>query len=245
MIKSIFSRYERKYLLSTNQKNEIISYLKNYLVEDPYSLSNEHYTIFSIYFDTSDFSIIRNSIQKPVYKDKLRLRSYKAPLDDLDLVFLEVKKKFEGRVNKRRVVMTYKDAKNYIDHYIIPKFDNYMDNQIMNEIDYLRKTNQLEPKTFIRYDRIALMDLNDELRVTFDNNVQFRDHDISLDIPIGYPVLNDQNTWLMEIKSEDNFPLWLVTKLSEFKLYSQSFSKYANAYKKHLTGDIEDDPVLY
>jgi hypothetical protein len=244
MQKSIFSRYERKYLISKTQKDEIITFLKSYLIDDPYSIGGASYTIYSLYFDTSDYTVIRNSIQKPVYKDKLRLRSYKSPLDDHDLVFFEMKKKYEGKVNKRRVNLTYLDAMNYIEHRIIPTFENYLDQQIMNEIDYFVKTYDLKPGAFIKYDRVALMSTDDRLRITFDNNIVFRNQHLTLNDTSGTQAIDDMDLYLMEVKSEDNFPLWLAKKLSDYQLYSQSFSKYGKAYEKHLTGGNYDDPIL-
>jgi hypothetical protein len=245
MQKSTFSRYERKYIISTKQKDEIISHFDKYLINDPFSMNGSNYTIYNIYFDTPDYSVIRNSIQKPIYKDKLRLRSYKSPLEDTDLVFLEVKKKYEGRVNKRRVVLKYSDALNYIENGVLPLFTNYLEKQIMNEIDYFVKTYDLKPGSFIRYDRIALMTPDDHLRITFDHNIFFRNVDLHINDTKGFPVLSEPDIWLMEVKSEDNFPLWLVKILSEYQLYSQSFSKYGKAYQKHLLGGSTDDPILY
>jgi hypothetical protein len=243
--KSIFSRYERKYLINTEQKEEITSLLKNYMIDDPFSNNGEFYTIYNVYFDTPDYSVIRNSVAKPVYKSKIRLRSYKAPLDDFDQVFFEIKTKYEGRVGKRRVIMTYKDAMNYIKSGEKPKFDQYLDNQIMSEIDYNFKANQLNPGTFIRYDRIALMTKDEQLRVTFDHNIFFRNIDVQMNNINGDPILSEPNHWLMEVKSEDNFPLWLASILSKYELYSRGFSKYGKAYQKHLLGGINDDPILY
>jgi SPX domain protein involved in polyphosphate accumulation len=245
MQKCIFSRYERKYLVTTEQKDEIVSYLKNYMIDDPFSRSGSHYTIYNVYFDTPDYSVIRQSVLKPIYKSKLRLRSYKAPLDDCDQVFLEIKTKFEGRVNKRRVVMTYKVAMDYIEKGIKPQFTHYLDNQIMNEIDYHVKIYELKPGSFISYERTALMTPDDQLRVTFDHNILFRNDDVHMNNISGHPILSDANQWLMEVKSEDNFPLWLAKKLSQYELFSQGFSKYGKAYQMHLLGGFNDEPILY
>lgn len=245
MPKPIFNRYERKYIITSAQKDELISYFKSYLIDDPYSMSGNHYTIYNIYFDTPDFSIIRNSIQKPVYKDKLRLRSYKSPLNDEDMVFLEIKKKHEGRINKRRIVLSYKQAIDYLEHGLRPTFDNYIDQQIFNEIDYFIKIHRAKPGAFIKYDRIALMSPNDQLRVTFDHHIIFRNKDVHLNETKGLSVLSEKDLWLMEVKSEDNFPFWLARKLSDFELYSQSFSKYGKAYQKYLLGGTNDDYILY
>ncbi|MDO9630175.1 MAG: polyphosphate polymerase domain-containing protein [Acholeplasmataceae bacterium] len=245
MIKPIFNRYERKYIITTKQKNELISFISEHLISDPYSEDGKAYTIYNIYYDTNDFSIIRNSIQKPTFKDKLRLRTYTYPLLDDDLVFLEIKKKFEGRINKRRVTMTYKVAKDYMESGVKPTFEAYIDNQIMNEIDYFIKIHKAKPGAYIRYDRIAYMSKTDELRITFDHQILFRNQNISFNSNDGNPILSSKDLYLMEVKSEDNFPLWLARKLSEFELYSQSFSKYGKAYQHYLLGGTTDDYILY
>lgn len=245
MQNTIFNRYERKYLLTKKQKDELYAFFKNYLTEDPYSNDGAHYTIYNVYFDTPDFSIIRNSIQKPVYKEKLRLRSYQTPLKPEDLVFLEIKKKHRGKINKRRVTLTYKQAIDFIEHKKMPVVSTYMDQQIINEVSYFIDIHQAKPGAFIKYDRIALMSPDDQLRVTFDHNILFRNQEITLNNAQGEQVLSNQDYWLMEVKSEDNFPFWLARKLSEYQLYSQSFSKYGKAYQKYLVGGAADDYILY
>lgn len=245
MQKPIFNRYERKYILTSKQKDEMIEFLKQYLIEDPYSLNGSKYAIFNIYFDTPDYAIIRNSIMKPKYKDKLRLRSYTKNLSNEEKVFLEIKKKYDGFINKRRVVLKYGDAIRYIEQGILPELESYLDQQIMQEIDYFIHIHQAKPGAYIHYDRIALMSPDEELRITFDSNITFRTNNITLESTEGTSVLQDKDSWLMEIKSENNFPFWLARKLSELQLYSQSFSKYGVGYQNYITGGTHVDYILY
>jgi SPX domain protein involved in polyphosphate accumulation len=245
MIKPIFNRYERKYIVTSEQKNELIQFFKDYLIFDPYSIDGKSYTIYSVYFDTQDFGVIRNSISKPKFKDKLRMRSYTCPVKPQDMIFLEIKKKFDGRVNKRRINLTYEQAQFYLERGIKPTFDDYMDNQILNEIDYFIHVHRARPGAFISYERVAMMSTQDELRLTFDHNILFRNKNVDLMHKGGISLLEDESKWLMEVKSNDNFPLWLARKLSEYELYSQSFSKYGKAYKQYLVGGNEDDHILY
>ncbi|MDI6453617.1 polyphosphate polymerase domain-containing protein [Peloplasma aerotolerans] len=245
MNRPIFNRYERKYIITAKQKDELIEFLNEYLIEDPYSTDGKAYTVYNIYFDTHDFSIIRNSIAKPRYKDKLRLRSYKFPLNPEDPVFLEIKKKYEGKINKRRITMRYDQALDYLEKKIMPTFDNFRDNQIMKEIDYFINIHNAYPGAFIKYDRIAMMSPTDELRVTFDYNIKFRNQKVDFTNDYGNLILSNRDSWLMEVKTEDNFPFWLARKLSEYQLYSQSFSKYGRAYQQYLLGGTNDDYILY
>ncbi len=240
----IFNRYERKYLINQSLMLELITFFNQKLIFDPYSIDGKHYTIYNLYFDTHDHSIIRNSIQKPKYKEKLRLRTYQDTLSSDSPVFLEIKKKYEGRVNKRRVNLNYEQAQHYLTHHEIPQFSTQVENQMMQEIDYFIKIHHATPGAYIRYDRIALLSPDDDLRITFDFNIIFRQKNVTLESHDGKPILPTPDSVIMEIKSDQNFPLWIVNKLSELKLYSQSFSKYGKAYEYYLGGNTDDD-ILY
>lgn len=245
MQNTIFNRYERKYILTKPQRDDMIEFLKNHLDFDPYSNNGKGYRVLNIYYDTHDYSIIRNSLAKPAYKEKLRLRSYQINPKPEDPVFLEIKKKFEGRINKRRLDMTYQNTLNYLHSNQVPNLKDYSSQQIFSEIDYFIKIHQAKPGAFISYQRVAFDSKNQDLRVTFDNQMLFRTKDISLDKDGGLPILLDASYSLMEVKSQDNFPYWLASKLSEYELYSQSFSKYGTAYRQLLIGGITDDYILY
>ncbi|MDY0074996.1 MAG: polyphosphate polymerase domain-containing protein [Acholeplasmataceae bacterium] len=243
MKQPIFNRYERKYLINETTMQICIDYFKNYLSFDPYSLGGKHYTIYNLYFDTTDFSIIRSSIQKPRYKEKLRLRTYDNPVEKHSTVYLEIKKKYLRRVNKRRVTLSYEDALNYLDNKVFPTFDNYHDQQMMKEIDYFIHVHQAKPGAYIKYDRIALISASDDIRITFDFNIQYRTTSLNLDDQSGQSILPHKDSVIMEIKSDQNFPFWIVDKLSELKIYSQSFSKYGKAYEYYIGGITDDDTL--
>ena len=245
MIKPIFNRYERKYIITAKQKDDMVEFMKDHLVFDDYSTDNTPYHIYNIYFDTHDFSIIRNSIAKPTYKEKLRLRSYTFPIQHEDIVFLEIKKKFEGRINKRRLFMTYEQVLDYLNHQKKPVFANYIDQQVFLEIDYFLSLHKAKPGAFISYKRIAMISEQDDLRVTFDYDMKFRNDNVNFESDDGHQIIQSNDYFLMEVKSSINFPFWLARKLSEFQLYSQSFSKYGKAYQQYLQGGTNDDYILY
>jgi hypothetical protein len=115
---------------------------------------------------------------------------------------------------------------------------------MMQEIDYFIKIHHATPGAYIRYDRIALLSPDDDLRITFDFNIIYRQKNVTLESHDGKPILPTTDSVIMEIKSDQNFPLWIVNKLSELKLYSQSFSKYGKAYEYYLGGNTDDD-ILY
>lgn len=210
--------------MSENQFNQLIKKISINLKEDKYF----KYNISSIYFDTDDYDLIRKSLEKPIYKEKIRVRSY-GKINEKDNVFFEIKKKYKGMTNKRRIIISYKDFLNYINDN-----KNFEQNQISKEIDYIIRYYKLHPKVYISYDRISyICKDNNNLRITFDTNLKYRLNDLSLKNN-NAEVFDNKNFYIMEIKTLDSIPLWLVNVLSELKIYPTSFSKYGNIYKKYI-----------
>lgn len=223
---TVFQRYEKKYLLSEPQHQALMQQLNAYMNTDRYGL----HTIGNLYFDTDRYDIIRSSIEKPLYKEKLRLRCYGVPKPD-SLVFLELKKKFKGVVYKRRAEMTLTQAQRYLQSGEKPAGEN----QILSEIDWFLRCYQPSPKVYIAYDRLALFGKDDpELRITFDQNIRFRETALDLSKgPWGRQLL-EPGQRLMEIKIPGAMPVWLSQMLSELEIFPTSFSKYGNCYKDYL-----------
>ncbi len=218
-----FKRYEIKYVLSSVQKEAVIEAMNPYMKLDKYGRT----IIRNIYFDTDNFRLIRRSIEKPLYKEKLRVRSYSLATPDSG-VFLELKKKYKSVVYKRRLVLPEGE--------IMAAFENGtslpVKSQIGDEIEYFREYyGNLKPKVFLSYAREAYYSLDSsDFRITFDDNIFYRRNDISLcSPPDGKAILNDGFV-LMEIKTSGAIPLWLTKTLTENKIFKTSFSKYGNAY---------------
>lgn len=230
---SSFKRYELKYIITSEQMHKILEQCNTNIVKDSYY----HSTICNIYFDTCNNRLIRKSIEKPVYKEKMRIRSYGIPSEDSN-VFLEIKKKYQGIVYKRRSVLKYQDYRNNTIS---------CDTQINKEISYMFSFyNDLYPKMFLSYERLSYMGAdNTNLRITFDNNIIYRTFDLELDKGIYGNKLLDDNTYIMEIKCNSAFPLWLVKILSKEKIYKTSFSKYGMAYKEmNLNGGVQNGKYI-
>ncbi len=223
-IQTTFKRYELKYILESWQKDIVLDEMKKYMKLDNFGRT----TIRNIYFDTDDYRLIRHSIEKPKYKEKLRIRSYKQ-VNEYENVFVELKKKYDGIVYKRRVVLPEKDVMNAF--YINKPLP--INSQIGNEIQYFREYyKNLKPKVFLHYDREAYFSLDgSDFRITFDENIQSRKYDISLQSELGGEYILDKNKTLMEVKTSEAIPLWLVRIFSELNLYKTSYSKYGAAYK--------------
>lgn len=221
---NIFERREIKYLITKEQREKICRSMSKYMTGDKYGKS----TICNIYFDMPDYYLIRHSMEKPVYKEKLRMRSYGIVSSD-DTVFVELKKKYKSVVYKRRISMTEKEAMQYL------CLGNTLQNpsQISREIDYFCSFYKgIHPAMFISYDREAYYAADDDsFRVTFDENILWRDYDFSLTSGIyGEPILLPGQS-LMEIKTVSSIPLWMSSILTENHIYKTSFSKYGYAYE--------------
>lgn len=181
--------------------------------------------------------MIRNSIEKPVYKEKLRLRSYGTVAME-DKVFLEIKKKYKGMVNKRRTVLRLSEACQLVSGGEMPVYQSYMNAQVLREIQYMlhRMDMELRPALFLAYERVAMFGKEDkELRITFDRNITTRRYDVGLHYGIYGERLLPEDEWIMEIKVSQTMPLWLTRLLSECRVYPVSFSKYGTEYQYYLS----------
>lgn len=237
-----FKRKEIKFLLTMQQYNALLKVLEEYMIPDEYCKNGNEYGIYNIYYDTPDSFLIRESLSKPYYKEKLRLRSYCSPAAPDDRVFLEIKKKIGGIVTKRRVTMTLAEAELYISKGIRPHSDKYITNQVLDELDVFMNNYSVLPAQYISYQRTAFFGTNDkDFRLTFDRALTDRRHDLSLakDCYGRQIIRPDQR--LMEIKVTDSIPFWLSEQLSELGIYKTSFSKYGKAYQHHVLDTINNE----
>lgn len=166
-----FSRFEKKYLLTRDQYDGLREALDSCMREDIYG----RYTTCNIYYDTEDDLLIRRSMQKPSYKEKLRLRSYGTPEIDT-IVYLEIKKKCQGIVSKRRIPLQLREAYDFTDRGIVPgHLKSRVEEQICEEIRFFLEKYPLQRKLYLAYDRLALSGVEDpEFRVTFDTAIRSR-----------------------------------------------------------------------
>ncbi len=225
----VFERIEKKYLLSPEQYAALQRTLADHMKTDVYGL----HTISNLYYDTEDYALIRESLEKPVYKEKLRMRCY-GGVTVSSPVFVEIKKKFQGVVYKRRVSMKLGEAEVFLSGGMMraPK------EQIHREIAYFLQAHPVSPKVYLAYDRIAMFDpLGSALRVTFDRDIRFRTDHLSLtEDSAGTPILPGGDV-LMEVKISGAMPVWLSKALSELSIFPVSFSKYGRCYQEYIMKD--------
>lgn len=230
---SVFQRYEIKYILKRDQKARIVAAMMPYMAPDQYGRT----TIRNVYFDTPNYRLIRHSMEKPVYKEKLRIRSYQQARPGSQ-VFVELKKKYKDIVYKRRLSLPEQDAVDWMAGSQPPSEDS----QIRREIDYfLRYYGALRPTVFLSYERQAWYCRDGgDFRVTFDDNILCRRTDLSLESSVGGAPILDEGLVLMEIKCSGGIPLWMTALLREEKLYKTSFSKYGTAYQTLIYPEIKE-----
>ena len=207
----VFRRIEKKYIVDEPTYEKLIKKLDGHFVKDRYYKS----TICNIYYDTPSHQLVRNSIEKPVYKEKLRVRSYGVPNDE-DMVFVELKKKYKGVVYKRRIEMTLAQTRDFFAGKDVPH-DNP---QIENELKYFLKFYEgIAPAMYLSYDRLAYCGAED-------------------------PSLRPAGMRVMEIKIPNAMPLWLSAILDELEIYPASFSKYGTAYLNEFSEKIHKGKVI-
>lgn len=228
---TVFKRYELKYMLTQEQREKVLRGMEPYMALDKYG----HSTIRNIYFDTDNYRLVRHSIEKPAYKEKLRIRSY-SKADPDSTVFVELKKKYKYVVYKRRISLPEEEAMDWVcgvNHC-------HKDTQISEEIDYfIDYYGTLRPAVFISYEREAFYSKDgSDFRVTMDDTILCRENDLSLESEVyGIPLLPEGMT-LMEIKCSGGIPLWMTHVLSEEHIYKTSFSKYGTAYQKMIFPEL-------
>lgn len=228
---SIFKRYEKKYILTALQKQKLLEIAKPYITEDKYF----HSTICSIYYDTPSRLLVRNSIEKPIYKEKLRLRSYGVPSAD-DKVFVELKKKYCGVVYKRRTAMTISEAELFLSKKLLPK--TQIERELMWVLNYYKS---IEPAMFVSYERDSYCGIQDKsLRITFDSKPLVREEKLRLTDGIWGEKILDDGLYIMEVKTPSAIPLWLADGLDRLRIFPRSFSKYGTGYINSL--NRKDDP---
>ena len=224
---TIFKRYEKKYLLDKEKYELLTERLLEYMNYDEHCLNGKDYTIYNIYYDTKDNNIIEHSLSKPYYKEK--------PIKTKDdKVFLEIKKKINGIISKRRVVLTLEQVNKLLEFGERPKLDDYMSNQVLDEIEYFLSRNKINPAVAIHYKRTAFFGKEDkDFRVTFDNHIMTRRYNLNLTAEDYGEDLLKEGERLMEVKILGAMPMWLSEILSDLSIFPIGFSKYGNEYRKY------------
>ncbi len=233
MAQNTFCRREKKLIIDASLAPVLQEELLAHMIPDKHNKNGEPYTICNLYFDDDADSIIRHSISKPDFKEKMRLRSYGTPDRD-SKVFLEIKKKSCRVGTKRRVTMKLWQAKEYLQYGKYPEDASPLEQQILREMDYYRATYPVYPKVYVSYLRHAYHGRDDDsFRVTFDRDILTRRDDLTLESGrYGTPLLPEGKI-LLEVKFAGAVPLWFARMMSRYGLSFGSYSKYGTEYKRY------------
>ncbi len=235
----VFKRYEYKYLLTREEKQELLNVLEGHMKLDEYGRT----TIRNVYYDTPDYSLIRRSLEKPVYKEKLRVRSYTSVTED-DNVFVEIKKKYQGIVYKRRTAVKEHQAVSWLNGTSPEPYYS----QIADEIEYFRRVHVgLTPSCFLSYERESFYAVDGtNLRLTLDENILGRTREMSLTKGVYGEKIIPPGSTLLELKTTGAIPLYLTNFLSRKRIGRISFSKYGTYYENSIrTQDKTSGGLLY
>ena len=231
-----FRRVEKKYIITKEQYTAIEEAIKGKMVEDEHGKS----IIYNLYLDTGQFELIRHSITKPIYKDKVRLRSYSIPNNDTP-IYLEIKRKYDGVVSKRRVETNLNEFHEYLSNN-----EENKEEQVEKELHYYFKHYNLKPTMFVSYYRGAYYDREDSgFRLTFDSEVVARNYDLELEKGVYGTDILGKDKYIMEVKTLGAIPMWFVKILDELKIRPCGFSKYGEAYTQLILKEEEENVRKY
>lgn len=244
----VFKRFELKFKLNAEQNDLVRARIEQNMQKDAFCLGGKPYAIYSAYFDTRDYVLVRTSLSKPYYKEKLRLRSYGSSFDEERPAFLEIKKKIGGIVNKRRVTLSVREAMAFLENDEKPgSCQDVLSAQILDEIGYLKKIYPLDAKVGIRYERFAYScSGRPDLRITLDQNITAGLIDaqcLNLVKERRTCDLTRQHEAVLEIKLHERMPQWLCEVLAETGLQRTSFSKYGCYYRDHIAGKKTQEDI--
>lgn len=239
----VFNRFEKKYFVTEEQMARVLDEIEKHMTPDKNNINRETYSICNLYFDTEDDYLIRRSLSKPVYKEKIRLRTYGIPQKQ-DIAFLEIKKKVQGLVNKRRTKITIQDAYRFVENGGKVALDESMNIQVLKELSYMVQNYKLYPKVMIAYDRMAYFEKgNPDLRISFDTNIRSRRENLKLEEGDYGTLLVKPGLWLMEIKTAKAMPIWLTNLLAKEKIRNVSFSKYGTEFKNYISNKRNKEAI--
>lgn len=236
---TVFKRYEKKYIMNKVIMDRLLPEIMAHMEGDAYCRDGKTYSISNLYFDTDGYDVIRESLSKPFYKEKLRLRSYGVPSSPQDPVFLEMKKKVNSMVTKRRAKLTAGEAERFLTEGEFPQNASYMTSQVLREIDYYLSHKDVRPVMRLSYERMAFFDREDpDFRLTFDMDMRYIRGAVGIYDQDKGRLLLPEDARLMEVKVTNAYPLWFSRLLSEENVHITSFSKYGVAYKTYLKEQV-------
>lgn len=221
------NRFEVKYLVPTRALPELSAELGDYVVPDPHSGGPQGYGVFSVYWDSPQFTFFWEKIEGLKYRRKLRFRRYLGGNE----VFLEIKQREDRTLQKRRAVWPVERVGRVFGDGTRLDWELVADDPVGMEAMTMVERLRLSPRVGILYRRRALFGAFDpELRVTFDSRLQYRTAGLDLARPFDTgKYLLDPRVSVMEVKYDHRAPVWLTKMARRHELNLVRMSKYCTA----------------
>lgn len=229
--RTLGSRYELKYRINESKAEAIAQFVKSYINLDHYSRLQPRgcYPIVSLYLDSVDLRLCRQTLEGNKNRFKLRIRSY---TDDLAYPrFFEIKRRMNAIIIKSRARAMDDDVVALLSGLSPPTQRYLEDEETLRQFQFYVNSVAARPTVRVRYMRQAYEgDSEYRVRVTFDRQLAYNLSSEPTIIMGGsgwkYHPTNDV---VLEIKFTDCYPAWLSRMVKYFNLRSRSVSKYASS----------------
>jgi hypothetical protein len=226
-----------KYVISESRAAAITQFVEPYLEPDRYCRSQPGgcYPIVSLYLDSDNLQLCRESLGGLLKRFKLRIRSY---TDDSDYPrFFEIKRRANTAIIKSRAVVSPHDVAALLSgRFVPPMRNNKIETDVLKQFQLYMKSVGAGPKVLVRYMRQAYEGVGENrVRVTFDRQLSYKvcnEPAISLN---GGGWQHNLSGVILEIKFTGRYPAWLGQMARYFNLQQQSMSKYVTSMKKALS----------
>jgi hypothetical protein len=232
-------KYEFKYIVPVSLMDQLREAIRPYVELDPYAAAMEdhHYTVRSVYFDTSRFDYFYEKVDGYKIRKKIRIRGYNQNTGD-DTVFMEIKRKFKEPIEKDRERLTFEVMKRLMAGEGSRAFGDVEDDHGVNgagKFLFHVYRNNLKPVVLVIYEREAFFDrFKNDVRITIDKNLR----------SVAYPCIDDlysedkaipalKGNFILEVKFKDHFPGWLRIITGQLGLIKRSASKYVFCVDSH------------
>ncbi len=230
-------RFERKYIINFQTYEMVKNYMKKYFSPDKNG-DNGVYRVTSLYYDSPDFRAYREKVDGEKKRSKVRLRVYQDLKGNYlnptnKKVLLEIKKRDNLNVFKKKSLMSQNEAKEFIKKPVLHK--NIINNGVdsLTEVAYLRTLYNIRPIVIVSYIREAFTNkFGPEVRITFDKCVKYRDANFDVQEAKCKNYSLDPRLIIMEIKYNELLPVWISKLIGKYSLILNTFGKYSVSVEK-------------
>jgi hypothetical protein len=226
-------RFEMKYHITESQAQAMAQFVKSHVPVDRYCKLQRggDYPIVSLYLDSDDLRLFKESMYGLKNRFKLRIRSY---TDEREYpCFFEIKRRINTVIMKSRARVMHRDIPTLLAGLPLPPQNYHVDLDALNQFQLYSAGIKVKPIVLIRYMRQAYEgDGETRVRVTFDRELCYK-------VTHKPEVTLSGSGWqrnpftlggvILEIKFTDNYPAWLNRMVKCFNLRARSISKYASS----------------